>query len=268
MILKKDFFKLMNNAVFGKTMENVKNRINLHLTVDDQNAKKWYSKLNFKDCRHFDGLHLIEMYRNEIVYDKPIYVGTSVLDLSKLCMMDFHYNTIHKNFEGRYNLIYSDTDSLVYSIQHEDIYEWIKDNKEHFDLSDSIRPDMKDNANKKVLGKYKDEMNTLLTKEFLALNPKVYSIMHQDKNKQGEVVDKNKKTLKGVSKTVVKKEITHKDYKKVLGDNIPIKRTVTSIRSVNHQLYTFQQEKVALTSFYDKMVMDDSINCHPFGYIK
>ena len=79
-------------------------------------------------------------------------------------MYDGFHNTIHTNFEGIYNLIYSDTDSLVYSIQHEEIYKWIKDNKEHFDLSDSIRPDMKDNTNKKVLGKFKDEMNTLLTK--------------------------------------------------------------------------------------------------------
>ena len=78
--------------------------------------------------------------------------------------MDFHYNTIRKNFENQFNLIYSDTDSLVYRIEHNDIYEWIKDNKEHFDLSDSIRPDLKDNTNKKVLGKFKDEMNTLITK--------------------------------------------------------------------------------------------------------
>jgi hypothetical protein len=67
-------------------------------------------------------------------------------------MMDFHYNTIHKNFENKYNLIYSDTDSLVYRIEHDDIYEWIKENKEHFDLSDSIRSDLKDNTNKKVSG--------------------------------------------------------------------------------------------------------------------
>ena len=113
---------------------NVKNRMDLHLTTDHKNAVKWFSKLHFKDSKNIDGLHLIEMYKKEIVYDKPVYVGTSVLDLSKLCMMDFHYNVIHKNFAGRYILIYSDTDSLVYSVEHEDIYEWIKQNREHFDL--------------------------------------------------------------------------------------------------------------------------------------
>ena len=91
---EKDFFKLMNNAVFGKTMENVRNRMDLHLTTCDDNAIKWFSKFNYKNSKEFDGLHLIEMFKTEIIYDKPIYVGTSVLDLSKLCMMDFHYNVI------------------------------------------------------------------------------------------------------------------------------------------------------------------------------
>ena len=133
-------------------MENVKNRMQLHLTTDDTNAVKWFAKVKFKDSKYFDGLHMVEMYKKEIVYDKPVYVGTGVLDLSKLCMMDFHYNTIEKNFNDRYNLIYSDTDSLVYNIQHDDIYQWIKDNKQHFDLSDSIRSDLIDNTNKTVLG--------------------------------------------------------------------------------------------------------------------
>ena len=206
------------------------------------------------------------MYKKEIVYDKPIYVGTSILDLSKLCMMDFHYNTIHKNFEGRYNLLYSDTDSVVYSIKHDDIYEWIKQNKQYFDMSDSKRPELKDNANKNVLGKIKDEMNSLLMTEFLALNPKVYSINYQSIDEFNEVKVKNKKTLKGVSKTVVKKEISHKDYEEVMNTSKSIKRDVTSIRSFNHQIYTFKQSKVALTAFYDKMQMIDKINCVPYGY--
>ena len=82
MILRKIFFKLMNNSVFGKTMENVKNRMQLHITTDEENARKWNSKLNFKYSKDFNGVHLIETYKKEIVYDKPIYVGTSILDLN------------------------------------------------------------------------------------------------------------------------------------------------------------------------------------------
>ena len=88
---------------------------------------------------------MVEFYKNEIKYDKPIYVGTSILDLSRLTMMKFHDDIIHNSFEGRYNLIYSDTDSLVYNIQHDNIYQWIKDNKTHVDLSDSVREEFKDN---------------------------------------------------------------------------------------------------------------------------
>ena len=264
---EKDFFKLMNNSVFGKTMEDVKNRMNMHMTTSKENAIKWFSKLNFKDSREFDGLHLIEMYRKEIKYDKPIYVGTSILDLSKLCMMDFHYNTIHKNFENRYSLLYSDTDSLVYSIEHDDIYDWTKQHDASFDLSESTREDLRDSKNKKVLGKMKDEMNSSLMKEFIALNPKVYSVTHEKLNEETQKLEiENKKTLKGVSKVVVKKEITHEAYVEVLEKDEKLKCYVTSIRSFNHQIYTVKSEKIALNNFYDKMMMIDSIHCIPYGY--
>ena len=75
----------------------------------------------------------------------------------------------------RYIIIYSDTDSIVYSLYIEDAYEWIKERRENFDLSDSLREDMKDNTNKKVPCKVKDEMNTLVIKEFTAVAPKSYS---------------------------------------------------------------------------------------------
>ena len=72
---------------------------------------------------------MIEAHKKEILYDKPMCVGTTILDISKLTMMKFHYNVMHKNFENNYNLIYSDTNSLIYSINHEDISEWIMQNK-------------------------------------------------------------------------------------------------------------------------------------------
>jgi hypothetical protein len=74
-------------------------------------------------------------------------------------MMKYHYGVIEKHFSGAYQLLYSDTDSMVYQIFTEDIYEWVKQNRQHFDLSDSIRKGMKDNTNEKKLGMMKDEMN-------------------------------------------------------------------------------------------------------------
>ena len=99
-------------------------------------------------------------------------------------------------------------------------------------------------------------------------NPQVYNVISKngDDAEEHKLILKNKKTLEGVSKSVVKNEITHQDYEKVHKDNIPIKRNVTSIRSFNHNVVTFRTEKIALTSYYDKMFMVDGNNCVPFGY--
>jgi hypothetical protein len=149
---EKDFFKLMNNAVFGKTMQNVRNQMNLHLTTDHKNAIKWFSKVNFKKNTHANGLYLIETYQERRVYDKPVYVGCAILDLSKLKMLEFHYDVIDKQFGNKAKLIYSDTDSFIYEIEHEDIYKWQKDNEnEWFDLSDSKRADLRSDKNKQKL---------------------------------------------------------------------------------------------------------------------
>jgi hypothetical protein len=101
---EKDFFKLMNNSVYGKTMENVKNRMEMHLTTSEENAVKWFSKDNLKTCSNVFDLYMIEMYKTKVVLDKPIYVGTTILDLSKLLMMKYHYDVIEKQFKGRYEL--------------------------------------------------------------------------------------------------------------------------------------------------------------------
>jgi hypothetical protein len=157
---------------------------------------------------------------------------------------------------------------LVYSIEHDDIYDWTKRHDANFDLSESTREDLRDSKNKKVLWKMKDEMNSSLMKEFIALNPKVYSVTHEKLNEETQKIEiENKKTLKGVSKVVVKKEITHEAYVKVLEKDEKLKCYVTSLRSFNHQIYTVKSEKIALNNFYDKMMMIDSIHCIPYGYV-
>ena len=105
-------------------------------------------------------------------------------------------------------------------------------------MSDSLRPDLKDDGNKKVLGKFKDEMNSLLIKEFTALNPKVYSIIHEhfDKDKKQFHNNYNTKKFNGVSKAVVKNNIKHTDYAEVLKTNKPISRDVVGIRRFGHEI--------------------------------
>ena len=132
-----------------------------------------------KNSRRIDGLHLIETFKREVIYYKPSFIGTNILDLSKLHTMKFHDEVLHTNLEGNYNLIYIDTDSLVYDIMHHDIYEWISQHREHFDLSDSKRADLQDDTNKKVSGKFKDETSSIVINEFLALSPKSYTYKYQ-----------------------------------------------------------------------------------------
>ena len=163
---------LFHNSIFGKTCNDIKNRIELKLTTDHDRAIIWFNKLHFENNRCIDGLHMIEMFKQEVLYDRPSYIGTSIMDMSKLHMRRFHYEIIHKNFEGKRNLIYTDTDSLVSDIRHHDIYKWISQHREHFDLSDSKRPELHNDTNKKVVGKFKNETNSFVIKEFLALSPK------------------------------------------------------------------------------------------------
>ena len=105
----------------------------------------------------------------------------------------------------------------------------------------------------------KDELNSVPMKEFIALNPKVYSFRSEHENV---------KKLKGISKVVVKKEITHEDYKIVLETGKSIDKEVTSIRSINHDLFTLKQVKTSLTAYSDKLYMIDNNNCVPYGYYK
>ena len=140
----------MNNAVFGKTMENVENRATIHATTSNENAINWFSKMTFKNTRYFKGIYLIGNCKTEIIYDKPIYVGTSILDLSKLHMVDFHYNVIEEQYKGNYELIYSDTDSFVYRFKCSDVFDNVViPSREHFDISDMQRKHLQDNINKK-----------------------------------------------------------------------------------------------------------------------
>ena len=116
---------------------------------------------------HANGLYLIETYKERIVYDKPVYVGCAILDLSKLKMLEFHYNVIDKQFGKRANLIYSDTDSFVCTIEHDDIYKWQQDNEdEWFDLSDSKREDLSSDKNNKKVRVFKDELHSQILTEF------------------------------------------------------------------------------------------------------
>ena len=115
---EKDFFKLMNNSVFGKTMENIRNRQEIKLCNSEEQVKSLIGKPNYKRRTIFsENLVAVHMNLTELIFNKPIYVGMSILDLSKELMYDFHYNYIKNNYESKAELLFSDTDSLMYEIR-------------------------------------------------------------------------------------------------------------------------------------------------------
>jgi len=134
---EKDFFKLMNNSVFGKTMENIRNRVNIRLVNNQESLKKRAAKPNFDHCTVFgEDLVAVHMKKTELVFNKPVYRGMSIHELSKTLMYDFHYKYIEKKFSSKANLLCTDTGSLCYEIETENFFKDISaDAQEKFDTS-------------------------------------------------------------------------------------------------------------------------------------
>jgi len=125
---EKDFFKLMNNSVFGKTMENIENHVDIKLVSREKEAIKLAARPNYDRATIFDeNLIAVHMKRTSLKYNKPIYLGMCILDLSKTLMYDFHYNYIKNKYRDRAKLLFTDTDSLAYEIKTEDFYTDIAD---------------------------------------------------------------------------------------------------------------------------------------------
>ena len=156
---KKDFFKLMNNSVFGKTMENIRNRVDVKLINNKERAIKLVAKPNFYHCNIFsEDLVAIHMKKTRLVFNRPVYLGMCILDISNTLMYDFHYNYIKLKYGDNAKLLFTDTDSLMYEIQTSDFYQDINiDVKTRFDTSD-YPPDhssgIPSGFNKKVLGMF------------------------------------------------------------------------------------------------------------------
>ncbi len=116
-------------------------------------------QIEFKHANFIDGLYLIQTHRTATIYDKPDYVGCAILDVSKERMLDFHYNTIEKEHKWKYDLLYSDTDSLVYQIKHKNLHKWFYENEDEFDLSEMVGK-FRSIKNTNVLGELKSEVGS------------------------------------------------------------------------------------------------------------
>ena len=266
---EEEFFKLMNNSVYGKTIENIRKRQNVKLVDDRKKALNLSSKPNFDRATIFDeNLVAIHMKKTEIYFNKPIYVGQAILDISKPLMFDFHYKYNKKNYGDKAELLMTDTDSLVYLIQTGDFYEDIKkDVKDKFDTSNfpEIHPSgIKTGANMKVIGMFKFENGANIIVVFIGLRPKMYTFKIETKYEKDKKDDKIKeikmkieeeKKAKGVKKCVIKNTSTFEDYKKCLFSEEKLMRDMNIFRTKYHDIYSTTVNKIALSANDDKIII-------------
>ena len=258
---EKDFYKLMNNSVFRKTMENIRRHRDIKLVNNKEDYLKQVMKPNFKGGVLMGAdLMSCEMGKVKVKMNKPVYLGQALLDLSKTIMYEFHYDYMKRKYnESDLKLLYMDTDSLVYDIKTEDFYKDIAEDVEtRFDTSGYVpgRP-LPIEKNKKVIGLMKDELGGKIMKEFIRLRPKMYSY---------RVEEQEPKKCKGIKKCVVKKTITFEDYKRCLFERINIHRSQMMFRSVKHKVKTLEVNKLALSREDDKRISINGIDSLAMGH--
>ena len=260
---EKDFFKLMNNSVFGKTMENLRKRVDVRVVTSERKLDKLTSKPTHVSSKIFnENLMAEHKVKETLTLKRLAYMGMCILNISKMLMYDFHYNYIKKKYGNRAGLLFTDTDSLTYEIEAKDVYKDFWNDKDMFDNSDY--PENSPyycNANKKVIGKLKDEACAVLIVKFIGLKSKMYSYV-KDNEKGG-------KTAKGIKKNTIKNNIKHEDYKNVLLNNEQLHHKMKTIRSQKHQLGSYEINKVSLSCFDDKRyIHDNGISSYAYGHYK
>ena len=258
---EKDLFKLMNNSVYGKTMENVRKHGDYELVNTPERFQKLVNKPLFKH-RYIinEDLVIVEKDKHTVELNKPIYMGMSILDYSKTHMYSFYYDVLKPKYDNKIKLVYTDTDSYVIKVETDDLYEDFKDINDYMDFS-GYPPEHPnyDKTNKKVLGKFKDEMNGKIITHFIGLKPKAYCYkLYGD--------EKEHKKSKGVVKHKVSNQLSYKTYEETLNRNCKEQVSFNTIRSKNHQIYSINQTKHALSNYDNKRYWFNDFESLPFGH--
>ena len=260
---EKDLFKLMNNSVYGKTMEDKRNHMDFELVDNEVRYEKCVNNPTFKNRFIInENLVGVEKTKAKLKLDKPIFLGMTILDISKLHMYQFYYDVLKKKYNENIKLVYTDTDSYVIQTMTDDVYKDFKELHQYMDFSD-YPPEhpCHDKTNKKKLGYFKDECNGQTITQFIGLKPKSYAFtIHGEEEEQ--------KKSKGVVKHKVKKELTYQNYHEALFQNKKHEITYNFIRSRNHQLFSMSQVKQSLSNYENKRFYIDAFNSLPYGHYK
>ena len=262
---EKDFYKLANNGVFGKGMEDETKRCCVKLVTTLKQLKKLTCKKNLKGARVFsEGLISVHMANTNVKITKPIYIGAVVLDTSKIPMYDFHYNYIKKIYGNKARLLDIDTDGVKYHIITEDVYKDMNENIDVFDTSNypvNHPSGIRSGVNKKVPGKFKDELGGEIIKEYAGVRSKLYSYLTLNNVEE--------KKAKGIKKYAIKNKLIFNDYKDCVLNKTTKRITQSNIRSYDHKVYTEIVNKVALNWYDDKRyIMENGIDTLSWGNYK
>ena len=235
--------------------------MDVRLITDEKKLLKMVSKPTYVSSKIFnENLVAVHKIKETITLNRPSYVGMCILDLSKTLMYDFHYNYIKNKYGSKSKLLFTDTDSLCYEIEANDVYKDFFNDRDKFDFSEYDKNSKYfDDINKKVIGKFKDETHSIPITEFIGLRSKMYSYIKDDNNEA--------KTAKGIKKNVIKKDINHDNYKETLFKGQQMYHKIKTIRSQNHQLGSYELNKVSLSCFDDKRyILKDGITSYSYGH--
>ena len=257
---EKDIFKLMNNSVFGKTMETQRKHRDIKLVTTDKKRSKLVSEPNYHTINLIsEDLSIIKMKKTKVKMNKPIYLGLSMLEISKILMYEFWYDYMKPKYGNKVKLCYMDMDSFIMNIKTNDFYEDIASDVENkFDTSNyEVNRPLPMGKNKKIIGLMKDELGGKIITQFVTVRPKTYSFL----------TDYGKEDKKATKKCAIKKMIKFNDYKKCLLNDEVILKSQQRFISKKHDVYTENINKIALSNNDDKrIVSSNKISSYPCGY--
>ena len=256
-----DLYKLAMNSLFGKTIENPEKRTKVKLCHSQRELEKNVGHFSFKHSKIINkNLVGVEMKNSFVKMNKPFYVGNAVFESSKFHMYNFHYNVMKPVFDDRIQLLYTDTDYLLYKICSTDPYPELAQagqmgwfNFSNFPTEHTCHDDL----NKCNPGFFKDECNACPIREFVDLHSKMYSISIEGSENEVNVV-------KGVKKSVIENNLKFSNYLECLLCKQSYE--CKCIRSSRHRVHTLAMKKKTLSSFDDKRFLLNMMHSVPYGY--
>ena len=243
------------NFIYGKTMENVRNRINVKLVSKKKDYLNWRSKPSYISHKRFDN-SLVAMGKNKCseALNKPTFNRMWILELNKVLIYEFHYGYIKNKYDNNSRLLFTDTDSLIYEIKTEDVYQDFSNGKEMFHFSNYLtKYKYHDHPNKLVVGKMKDEAAGVAIKEVFGLKPKMYSYL----------VDDNSEHKKGLNRNLVA-TIRRNRYEEVLLNKKCLRDSMSRIQSKDQRIETYEIINISLSCFDDKIYIQNN-RCDGFA---